>query len=107
MNKSNTDNKIPIYQLESKEKVLDYYIKWTQNNQYNEDMLNWNYSGPKNATEMFNNYINDKSIFIMDAGCGTGLVGEELKKIGFKNIVGVDFSQEMLDLVPKDLYQNL
>ena len=107
MNKSNTDNKIPIYQLESKEKVLDYYIKWTQNNQYNEDMLNWNYSGPKNATEMFNKYINDKSIFIMDAGCGTGLVGEELKKIGFKNIVGVDFSQEMLDLVPKDLYQKL
>ena len=107
MNKSNTDNKIPIYQLESKEKVLDYYIKWTQNNQYNEDMLDWNYSGPKNATEMFNKYINDKSIFIMDAGCGTGLVGEELKKIGFKNIVGVDFSQEMLDLVPKDLYQKL
>ena len=107
MNKSNTDNKIPIYQLESKEKVLDYYIKWTQNNQYNEDMLDWNYSGPKNATEMFNKYIKDKSIFIMDAGCGTGLVGEELKKIGFKNIVGVDFSQEMLDLVPKDLYQKL
>ena len=107
MNKSNTDNKIPIYQLESKEKVLDYYIKWTQNNQYNEDMLDWNYSGPKNATEMFDKYINDKSIFIMDAGCGTGLVGEELKKIGFKNIVGVDFSQEMLDLVPKDLYQKL
>ena len=107
MNKSNIDNKIPIYQLESKEKVLDYYIKWTQNNQYNEDMLDWNYSGPKNATEMFNKYINDKSIFIMDAGCGTGLVGEELKKIGFKNIVGVDFSQEMLDLVPKDLYQKL
>ena len=107
MNKSNTDNKIPIYQLESKEKVLDYYIKWTQNNQYNEDMLDWNYSGPKNATEMFNKYINDKSIFIMDAGCGTGLVGEELKKIGFKNIVGVDFSQEMLDLVPKNLYQRL
>ena len=28
MTKKDTDNKIPIYQLKSKEKVLDYYDKY-------------------------------------------------------------------------------
>ncbi len=44
---------------------------------------------------------------LLDAGCGTGLVGIELKKNGFDNLDGADFSQKMLDLIPKDIYQNL
>jgi predicted TPR repeat methyltransferase len=37
----------------------------------------------------------------------TGLVGIELKKNGFQNFDGADFSQKMLDLVPENIYQNL
>ena len=107
MSKKDTDNKIPIYQLESKEKVLDYYTNWTENNQYNQDMVDWNYSGPKNAVKIFKKYAHDKSIVILDAGCGTGLVAKELVKEGFTNFVGVDFSKEMLSLIPKNLYQKL
>jgi Methylase involved in ubiquinone/menaquinone biosynthesis len=107
MSKKDTDNKIPIYQLESKEKVLDYYINWTENNQYNQDMVDWNYSGPKNAVKIFKKYAHDKSIVILDAGCGTGLVAEELVKEGFSNFIGVDFSKEMLNLVPTNLYRKL
>ena len=29
MNTKDIDNKIPIYQLDSKEKVLKYYVNWT------------------------------------------------------------------------------
>lgn len=43
----------------------------------------------------------------MDAGCGTGLVGIELKKYGYSNIEGVDFSQHMLDLVPPGIYKKI
>ena len=107
MSKKVTETKIPIYQLESKEKVLNYYINWTQNNQYNQDMVNWNYSGPKNAVNIFKKYAHDKSIVILDAGCGTGLVAEELVNEGFANFIGVDFSKEMLSLVPKNLYKKL
>jgi len=28
----------------------------------------------------------------MDFGCGTGLMGIELKKVGYKNIYGIDGS---------------
>ena len=56
MDVKDTDNKIPIYKLETKQKVLDYYINWTENNQYNQDMIDWNYAGPKNAVKIFTKY---------------------------------------------------
>ena len=34
---------------------------------------------------------------ILDLGCGTGLVGEELVKCGYKNIDGVDLTPELLE----------
>tara|TARA_B100001540_G_scaffold275581_1_gene261862 strand:- start:1745 stop:2365 length:621 start_codon:yes stop_codon:yes gene_type:complete len=102
-----TDNKIPIYKINSKEQILEYYTNWTNDNQYNKDMIDWNYIAPSNAVKIFTNHTNNLSQKILDAGCGTGLVGKELKNLGFKNIIGVDFSQDMLDLVPNNIYEKL
>ena len=44
---------------------------------------------------------------IFDAGCGTGLVGLELKKFGFKKFHGADLSQKLLDNIPSNLYLKL
>ena len=33
----------------------------------------------------------------MDAGCGTGLVGTELKKFGYNYYDGADLSQKLLE----------
>ncbi|ROT37050.1 methyltransferase domain-containing protein [Sodiomyces alkalinus F11] len=43
------------------------------------------------------NRVSD-DIEILDAGCGTGLVGIELAKVGAKKIDGVDLSPGMLDV---------
>ena len=107
MNLKDIDNKIPIYKLTSKEKVLEYYTNWSEDNKYDQDMIDWNYIAPANSAKIFGKYTNDLSIKILDAGCGTGLVAKELKKLGFKNIIGVDFSQDMLDLIPQNIYQRL
>lgn len=40
-----------------------------------------------------------KDAFILDIGCGTGLLGRELNSYGFKNLQGLDISQESLDLL--------
>ena len=48
-----------------------------------------------------------EDILIFDAGCGTGLVGKELKRFGYKNFHGADLSQTLLDTVPKKLYKKL
>lgn len=45
---------------------------------------------------------------ILDAGCGTGLVGVALAQAGAKNIDGIDISQGMLDVARKSgKYNNL
>ena len=44
--KKNTDDKLPIYKLTSKNKVLEYYDDWTKNSQFNQDMIDWNYTAP-------------------------------------------------------------
>ena len=102
-----TDNKLPIYKLTSKDKVLKYYDDWTKNAQFNQDMIDWKYTAPVNTVQLLNKYIQDKNIKILDAGCGSGLAGIELKKRGFTNIYGVDFSQSMLKLIPKNIYQTV
>ena len=100
-------DKVPIYKLKTTEEVMKYYDEWGANNKYDQDMVEWDYTGPKETVETFKKYTNNKEIKIYDAGCGTGLVGVELKKCGYRNFDGADLSQKLLDLVPKDLYQNL
>ncbi len=107
MNKKSIDNKIPIYKLTSKKKVIEYYDKWVIKNKYNKDMVDWNYVAPRNSVNLFCKYAVNKKQKILDAGCGTGLVGIELIKKNFSNITGVDFSKSMLKLVPNDLYKFL
>jgi len=107
MTDKDTVNKIPIYKLKTSDEVMKYYDEWGTNNKFDKDMVDWNYTGPKETVATFNKYANNKEIKIYDAGCGTGLVGVELKKYGYKNFDGADLSQKLLDLVPKRLYQNL
>ena len=70
-------------------------------------MEDWNYTGPKETVAVLKKYALNKDIKILDAGCGTGLVGIELKKYGFSNIDGVDLSRKLLNLVPKEYYNEL
>ena len=107
MAQKDVGNKIPIYKLKSTDEVMKYYDEWGNENKYNKDMVDWNYTGPKETVETFVKYEKNNDILIFDAGCGTGLVGLELKKYGFKNFHGADLSQTLLDTVPKNLYQKL
>ena len=107
MIKKDVDNKLPIYKLTSKEKVLEYYDNWTNKSQYNQDMVDWQYTAPQHSVNLFKQHAPNKGMRILDAGCGSGLVGMELKKEGYINLKGVDFSQSMLDLVPEEIYNSI
>jgi len=105
--KKNILGKLDIYKLKTSEELLKYYQDWADNNKYNKDMVDWNYTAPQEAVSILKKYAFNKNFKILDAGCGTGLVGIELKKCGYSNIEGVDFSQSMLDLVPQGTYKKI
>ena len=100
-----TEDKIDIYKIDNKNEMLEYYKNWSNN--YNKDMVDWNYVAPTRAIKLFVKYVVDKESFILDAGCGTGAVGKSLKELGYYNIDGLDFSQSMLNLVPIGIYNDL
>ena len=105
--KKNVDEKLDIYKITTSEELLKYYRDWTKKNKYNQDMVDLNYVAPKEAVSLLKKYALNLESKILDAGCGTGLVGIELKKCGYSNIEGVDFSQDMLNLVPQNVYQKI
>ena len=105
--KKDVDNKLDIYKLTTSEELLKYYQDWTKKNKYNQDMVSWKYTAPQETVLVLKKYALNSKCKILDAGCGTGLVGIELKKCGYSNIEGVDFSQDMLDLVPQDIYKKI
>ena len=50
----------------------------------------------------------NKNIKILDAGAGTGIIGEMLIKQGYMNIDALDISQKMLDIAEKkNVYKRL
>ena len=100
-------NKKPLHELKNTEEVMKFYDEWGDNGKYNKDMNDWNYSGPKETVNTFKKYAENKDILIFDAGCGTGLVGKELKKFGYNNFHGADLSKTLLETIPECLYKKL
>jgi len=105
MSKKDVSDKVPIYKLKTTQDIMKHYDKW--GDKYDQDMVEWNYMGPQATVNIFKKHALSKDIKIFDAGCGTGLVGVELKKFGYTNIDGADLSKKLLDLVPKGLYKKL
>ena len=53
MAQKNVDNKIPIYKLKTTDEIMKYYDEWGINNKYDKDMVDWNYTGPKETVNTF------------------------------------------------------
>ena len=83
------------------------YKNWAK--KYEDDVINLaGYVGHLITSELLLSYLSNTQAKILDAGCGTGLVGEILNNNEFKNLIGVDFSQEMLNIaMQKNVYQSL
>ena len=56
MAQKDVGNKVPIYKLKTTDEVMKYYDEWGEKNKYNKDMVEWNYTGPKETVEVFKKY---------------------------------------------------
>jgi len=84
-----------VYSSSDNKELEERYNKWAKD--YDKDLeKDFEYKAPKIAAEYLAKYINTEHL-ILDAGAGTGLVGEILARMGFKHIMAMDMSQGMLD----------
>jgi ubiquinone/menaquinone biosynthesis C-methylase UbiE len=98
-----------VFAATSAEESRKLYDEWAKT--YDSDMAAHDFMAPRLVAEAvaralkLNHLPNKEEALsktaIADAGCGTGLVGVELAKLGAKAIDGFDLSQGMLDVASK------
>ena len=107
---------------EDRHKLKDFYRQWA--NSYDEDVAHERYFAPKVAVdwilELYHHSDRQRSdlvkeqngslsaLRVLDAGCGTGLVGALLAQVGARHISGFDLSAEMVaQAKKKKIYDQL
>jgi len=76
---------------------------------YEEIVRGWGYNMPEIAAKKIKEVSGDPAkMKLLDLGCGDGLVGEALVRLGFKDIIGMDISPKMLKVASsKNIYKSL
>ncbi len=96
-----------VYQEKNSTRLKKHYRDWAS--EYDKDLSAWGYAYPRELKKILIDKIRiNKNAKILDAGCGTGYVAETLKDLNFSNIVGLDYSQDMLNIAKKKkIYKRL
>ncbi|XP_076461445.1 methyltransferase-like protein 27 isoform X2 [Babylonia areolata] len=92
----------PGISLEESTRVYD---QWTT---YEEDLNHERYRGPEIAAQAVGEFFQTdrEKPLVIDVACGTGFVGEQLKKLGFKQLHALDPSQTLLGIARhKNIYE--
>jgi predicted TPR repeat methyltransferase len=93
----------------SSQEIVEIYDSWAED--YERRILGNGYSTPAVATWFFGRYVKpEDGAAVLDAGVGTGLMGDILAPLGYRDLVGNDISTNMLELARKkgaykDLHQ--
>ena len=74
----------------------DLFDDWAPT--YDHDLVNeLGYVADAEACRRLETLVPDRQARILDAGCGTGLVGRRLRQAGYTEIHGSDYSEKMLE----------
>jgi SAM-dependent methyltransferase len=84
-----------IYSSSDNKELEERYDQWSKD--YDTDLDGgFGWLGPQRAVEFFARHV-PKVARILDAGAGTGLVGELLTRQSYNNLVAMDLSSGMLE----------
>ena len=84
-----------VYSARDNQELSDRYDQWAKD--YDSDLdQDFGWLGPQRAAEVFARYVST-SAHILDAGAGTGLVGEALAGLGYRDLAAMDLSPGMLE----------
>jgi SAM-dependent methyltransferase len=83
-----------VYGAGSNDELRAIYDDWA--GQYDQDLLAFGYSYPPVIAGLVGRYLRERDAPILDAGAGTGSVGEVLTILGYTCLTGIDLSDGML-----------
>ncbi len=91
---------------ESSQEIVEIYDNWAED--YERRILSYGYSTPAVAAGFLGRYVEPEDGTVLDAGAGTGMMGEILIPLGYRDLVGIDISPNMLELArKKGVYKDL
>ncbi len=93
---ASTDKLHRAYHAESLQETADVYDDWAD--EYEQHMKNVGYTHPAMVAAMVARHVAPTEERVLDAGAGTGVLGEILTALGYPNIVGLDASEGMLKI---------
>lgn len=96
---AHTEELDDVYGAKSPDETRKIYNQWASS--YDADNLSRGFRLPALGAGLLARYLGQKDDPILDAGCGTGLVGETLRLLGYGAITGCDLSPEMLEAAGK------
>ena len=95
-----------VYGAKTDDELEEGYDGWAAD--YDADLINWGYRLPSAVAGLFGRHVEAGAGEVLDAGCGTGMIGEALHVIGYRALVGIDLSDGMLAVArAKAVYQDL
>lgn len=75
-------------------KLAEVYDAWAT--EYDESVGQVGYTNPAVVSALFARLMPDTAAPVLDAGCGTGLIGWMLHLVGYEDLTGIDLSAGML-----------
>ena len=92
--KARTERIQRVYAASDYAELTSEYNDWAA--EYDADLKALGFSAPRAGAGLLATYVADKEARVLDAGAGTGMVGEELDRLGFQHITALDMSPGML-----------
>ena len=84
-----------IYSSQDNQELEERYDQWAKD--YNSDLeVDFGWLGPQRAARVFASQV-PRHARVLDAGAGTGLVGQALSELGYSQLFAMDLSQGMLE----------
>jgi predicted TPR repeat methyltransferase len=83
-----------VYHVKDRQTLEQLYDKWAES--YDADLQHVGYAHLSVIAGLVSRYLTDRHGAILDAGVGTGAVGDVLELLGCVNLTGIDMSEGML-----------
>jgi len=95
-----------VYSSRNIRELEERYDAWAED--YEHDVCSFGYKSPAVITGLIGRYVEPQDGPILDAGAGTGILGEKLASSGYNNLTAIDLSRSMLAVAQKKgVYKHL